>query len=146
MGEPDKEQWADESTGLPCLLKRNPRSGALCGYVGVPEGHPWFEAPCDSIPLWAGDRELTYSGLCEPGPEDRTICHVPGPGEPDRVWWLGFHCAGTWDVMPGQDAHDAAEYGWEPIRMGGEAYRDAGYVKSTCATLATLAAAVATVG
>lgn len=37
--EPDKEQWTDAATGLPCLLKRN-RSGVLCGYVGVADGHP----------------------------------------------------------------------------------------------------------
>ena len=41
MAEPDKEQWPDETTGLPCLIKRN-QFGALCGYVGVAEGHPWF--------------------------------------------------------------------------------------------------------
>jgi hypothetical protein len=141
MREPDKEQWTDESTGLPCLLKRNHRSGALCGYVGVPQGHPWFGLSCDAVGVWAADRELTYSGLCEEGPEDRTICHVPAPGEPDRVWWLGFHCANTWDIAPGQDFLDA-EYGG-PFRMGDEVYRDVGYVKSTCAVLAVIAAAVA---
>jgi hypothetical protein len=39
--EPDKMQWQDEATGLPCLIVRGP-VGALCGYVGVPEGHPCF--------------------------------------------------------------------------------------------------------
>ena len=37
LAEPDKEQFADEATGLPCLIRRSPTSGALCGYVGVPE-------------------------------------------------------------------------------------------------------------
>src|SRR5207244_1179897 len=37
--EPDKIQWPDEATGLPCLIVRGP-IGALCGYVGVPKGHP----------------------------------------------------------------------------------------------------------
>lgn len=37
--EPDKRQWQDEVTKLPCLLVRGPH-GALCGYVGVPKGHP----------------------------------------------------------------------------------------------------------
>jgi len=40
--EPDKMQWQDERTRLPCLIVRGP-SGALCGYVGVSEGHPCFE-------------------------------------------------------------------------------------------------------
>lgn len=39
--EPDKLQWQDEATGLACLVVRGPM-GALCGYVGVPESHPWF--------------------------------------------------------------------------------------------------------
>lgn len=39
--EPDKVQWKDEATGLPCLIVRN-WSGALCGYAGVSEGHPLF--------------------------------------------------------------------------------------------------------
>jgi hypothetical protein len=37
--EPDRVEF--ESLGLPCLIVRNP-FGALCGYVGVPEGHPWY--------------------------------------------------------------------------------------------------------
>lgn len=40
--EPDKIQWPDEATGLPCLIVRGP-SGALCGYVGVAEGHPFYK-------------------------------------------------------------------------------------------------------
>lgn len=40
MQEPDKMQWVDEATGLDCLIVRN-NAGALCGYVGVPESHPW---------------------------------------------------------------------------------------------------------
>lgn len=140
--EPDKEQWADPATGLPCLLKRNPRSGSLCGYVGIPEGHPWYAVPYDDVPVWGAGRELTYSGLCEPGPEDRTICHVPAPGEPDRVWWLGFHTADVCrDVMPGQDATDVAD-GIPPFRMGDEVYRDVAYVKNVCTALAAVVAAV----
>lgn len=37
--EPDKIQWQDEATGLPCLIVRGP-TGSLCGYVGVAPGHP----------------------------------------------------------------------------------------------------------
>lgn len=40
VDEPDKAQWQDETTGLPCLLVRNP-GGALCGYVGVYPTHPY---------------------------------------------------------------------------------------------------------
>lgn len=41
LNEPDKMQFVDEATGLPCLIVRN-SGGALCGYVGVAEGHPFF--------------------------------------------------------------------------------------------------------
>lgn len=39
MQEPDKVQFEDPETGLPCLIVRN-QMGALCGYVGVGPGHP----------------------------------------------------------------------------------------------------------
>ena len=41
--EPDKIQWPDEETGYPCLIVRNGQVGGfLCGYVGVPKGHPAY--------------------------------------------------------------------------------------------------------
>ena len=40
--EPDKAQWTSRATGLDCLIVRN-NSGALCGYVGIPSDHPYFE-------------------------------------------------------------------------------------------------------
>lgn len=47
--EPDKRQWADEATGLPCLIVRGP-IGALCGYVGVPPDHPAYGLSYDGTP------------------------------------------------------------------------------------------------
>lgn len=40
QSEPDKMQFVDEATGLPCLIVRT-SLGHLCGYVGVAPGHPW---------------------------------------------------------------------------------------------------------
>ncbi len=43
LNEPDKMQWVDEDTGLPCLIVRNHGvTGSLCGYVGIDSSHPWF--------------------------------------------------------------------------------------------------------
>lgn len=43
--EPNDERWGTH--GLHCRIHRNPY-GALCGYVGVPKGHPfhglWYDA------------------------------------------------------------------------------------------------------
>jgi hypothetical protein len=140
QGEPDKEQWTDPATGYACLLKRSSFSGSLCGYVGVPEGHPWHgRSPAGIAP---GGRELTYGELCQEGPDEYTICHVPGPGEPDALYWLGFHCGYIRDIQPGREARDR-EHGWPPIRDGGETYKTAEYVKEECARLAAQAAAAA---
>lgn len=43
--EPDKKEWQDEETSYPCLIVRAPVTGALCGYVGVPESHPLYGVP-----------------------------------------------------------------------------------------------------
>jgi hypothetical protein len=45
LEEPDKIQWIDEATGLDCLIVRQSESGHLCGYAGVPPGHPLHGAP-----------------------------------------------------------------------------------------------------
>lgn len=146
QGEPDKEQWADEGTGYACLIKRN-RVGALCGYVGVPEGHPWhgsgYSPGCsdegeltpalkllDGVEVHGG---LTYADSCQEGPEGETICHVPAPGEPEPLWWLGFDCAHARDLCPA----------YESMRVIGDTYRTVAYVKTECARLAEAAAAAA---
>lgn len=55
--EPDKVQWEDAATELPCLIVRN-GLGALCGYVGVPEGHPWH-----GITHYDLDAAVVYGGV-----------------------------------------------------------------------------------
>lgn len=123
QAEPDKMQFTDETTGLPCLIVRN-TTGALCGYVGVSEGHPLYAKHYDE----AGVRVhggLTFADFCSGNPEEHSICHVPGDGEPDKVWWLGFDCAHLGDFIPRLDHRgDHGEY------------RNIEYVKSECRFLA----------
>ncbi len=144
LAEPDKEQFADEATGLPCLIRRNPRHGSLCGYVGVSEGHPWAGTHFSDLDVVNVHDGLSYSGFCQEGPEAETICHVPAPAEPDRVWWLGFSCGGTWDVRPAADARDR-ERGQPLLHDPGDSYKDIAYVKAECARLAAQAAAAISV-
>jgi len=40
--EPDKVQWTDAATGLPCLMVRNHHAGHWCGYAGVALSHPAY--------------------------------------------------------------------------------------------------------
>lgn len=64
--EPDKAQWTDEATGLPCLIVRN-HSGSLCGYVGVPETHPWHgKGYSDEVPLPPDWNERKYDEVRTP--------------------------------------------------------------------------------
>jgi len=141
--EPDKEQWQDGKTGLPCLIKRSDFSGGLCGYVGVARGHPWYGVDHGDIrpePLVHGG--LTYSDLCEAGPPEQTICHVTEPGEPEPLWWLGFDCGHAFDISPGTEARELA-MGFPPLRsdwLPAPHYWTAGEVRRECATLAQAAA------
>ena len=137
-GEPDKTQWQDEATGLPCIAVRHPRGGHWCGYVGVAEGHPHFEKGYEDVDVDVHGG-LTFSNLCQPheDEEGRGICHVAGPGEPDRVWWLGFDCAhsGDWSPRDAMYERDRAQEGiWR--RSTEDEYRTLNYVKNQCAHLA----------
>lgn len=96
--EQDRLEWRYK--GMPCLIRRSPASGAWCGYVAVPPGHPWHGRSWmddDGGPEVEIHGGITFSDKCTPGGE---ICHVPEPGEPDDVWWLGFDCGHAFDVCP----------------------------------------------
>jgi hypothetical protein len=90
--EPDRREW--EHAGFPCLIQRV-SSGGLCGYVAVPPGHSWHSKHYDEI-----DADV-HGGLTYAQPCEGNICHVPKPGEPDNVWWLGFDHAHSNDLCPG---------------------------------------------
>lgn len=127
-GEPDKVQWIDPTTGLDCLIVRGP-SGALCGYVGVDDSHPWhgkeYSASEIDVSVHGG---LTFSDPCaETGDESAHVCHVAAPGRADHVWWFGFDCAHAWDVSP---KYDRQMRGWEA------SYKEIGYVRQQVEHLA----------
>lgn len=133
--EPDKVQWPDADTGLPCLAVRNPRSGHWCGYVGVSEEHPWHGKGYEEVTAEAHGG-LTFADKCRPGEdESRGICHVPAPGEPDHVWWFGFDCAHFCDRSPLEEAY-AQTRGYPFQRMADETYKTLDYVKRECNLLA----------
>lgn len=127
--EPDKMQWQDKDTGLPCLIVRN-RMGALCGYVGVAEGHPAFAVHYNDVnPYPDVHGGLTFSDFCRPyGEQKEGICHVPDEGETERVWWLGFDCGHFMDVVPSMLRHGFGD--------DGDYYKDVPYVKAECRKLA----------
>lgn len=150
--EPDLIEWRHQS-GLPCLLVRN-AAGALCGYVGLPPVHRYWGRHYNSVQEESSHGGLTFSDECH-----GDICHVPEPGEPGDIWWLGFDCAHYQDLAPamaammrkhrhtlttelgqesGARAADLLFPSVESYKGRGffEEYRDVGYVRAHCEALA----------
>lgn len=125
LEEPNRFEF--EHAGMSCLMVRN-MSYVWCGYVAVPPGHPAYEKHYDEVDVEVHGG-LTYSDHCQ---KDGPICHLPNPGDPDNVWWLGFDTCHWNDYSPGLDS---------ALRMTGNncergVYRDMKYVKAECEGLA----------
>lgn len=144
--EPDKLQWQDEATGFACLVHRS-NFGAWCGYVGVPPSHPlhgrFYEDINKNIANLDVHGGLTFSAACDPQHDEATgrgICHVPAPGEPDSVWWIGFDCAHAFDYSPGLAKYSIIDRSDMPEKFR-DVYRNLAYVREETQLLAqTLAA------
>ena len=121
--EPDKVNWTTK-VGFPGMIVRS-SLGGLCGYVAVAKGHPAYGQNYDDVNVDVHGG-LTYADACS-----GTVCHVPEPGEPDNVWWLGFDCchAGDWHPPSYSGLRDTFPY-------TGERYRDIAYVTEEVESLA----------
>lgn len=134
LSEPNKVQWVDAATQLPCLIVRGP-FGALCGYAGVLPGHPFHGKSYDDVDVDVHGR-LTFAAGCQhPEDESTGVCHIPEPGTPDEVWWFGFDCAHCFDLMPGIPDLGMGSYIERHISTG-DVYRDADYVAREVTSLA----------
>lgn len=123
--EPNKVQWVDAATSLPCLIVRG-GVGALCGYAGVYPGHPFHGRDCDDVDIDVHGG-LTFSrGCAHSEDESQGVCHVPEPGTSDDVWWFGFDCAHLGDLSPSM----------LPFRFNNDVYRDVDYVAKEVTRLA----------
>lgn len=136
--EPDRKEW--KHAGFACLIVRVPSHGALCGYVGVPPGHPWHGKDYGDVEVAFPDIDvhggLTYAAKCH-----GRVCHVPAPGEPDELWWLGFDHAHAFDVSPAYSARYRELYGHHS--NFDEVYRDMNYATAGVEHLAEQAALAA---
>jgi hypothetical protein len=126
--EPDRVDFIAE--GFACMMLRHPHHGHWCSYVGVPSDHPAYGKGYDDVDVdFHGG--LTYAAKC-----NRAICHIPEPGMPDDVWWLGGDFAHCFDFAPG-GAAVLIEIG-VPARdfERGEVYRTESYVRECTVRLA----------
>ncbi len=103
--ESDYHEWVDARTGFDCYIQRN-RSGALCGYVGLPKGHEFCGAHYSEVPWRRADVHggLTWSSGRK------------------GLWWLGFDCAHSEDYCP--------RLALAPEPTHHLVYRDFAYVKA----------------
>jgi len=164
--EPDRLDWRDERTGLHCAIRRNDLFGNLCGYVGVPVGHPFhgwsyddkihsrpedYEGTLDDIGVVAAfmnalgeDRE---HGTIDLGMALKVHQGISWSGRgptndmPSGLWWFGFDCGHAWDYMPGLSKRlealpKNALDELNKYRMKEQVYRTIDYVKTECASLA----------
>jgi hypothetical protein len=147
--EPDKVQWPDPSTGLPCLAVRG-RLGSWCGYVGVGPGHRFYgvdymecagrlctddyceHRPESNLEVHGG---ITFSGFCQAEDKEQGICHTE-PNDPR--YWFGFDCGHFQDLQPGLRAEPgmAAFIAQNSMWPWREVYRDLAYVQAQCTALA----------
>lgn len=135
--EPNRKHWIDTDSGLDCLIVRN-LSLTLCGYVGVPVGHPWYGLDYDDVEAEVHGG-LTYAGLCEDH-----ICHdaATEPVANVEVWWLGFDCGHLFDLIPAMQEIRKAMANRFAILEGmplPETYRNMAYVEAECRSLAAQA-------
>lgn len=112
VDEPDKANWTDPATGLPCLAQRVAYTGIWCGYVGIPEGHPFHSERGRGLVVHG---DVTYRGYS-----------LDLPFELKEWWWLGFDCGHYGDHQP-LNNYTFGE---------GSLYRDLAYVREQCALLA----------
>jgi hypothetical protein len=136
VDEPDKAQWTDERTGLPCVARRN-IDGAWCGYVAVNSDHPLWQVGWQDAGLRVEGIYVNYAAHCEEdGPIEDRVCHIPEPGQPDDVWWFGFDLAHAWDYQPFVAAQlREIGLGWFAACNPAN-YRTFGEVQRRCALLA----------
>lgn len=109
--EPDRDEFIT-AVGLPALLLRS-RTGAWCGYVGVPKDHEKYKADADDLDAHGG---ITFCGWRD----------QPEGTVSEEFWWFGFDCGHAWDISP-----QLGNMGIPDAK-----YRDIGYVRDECEKLA----------
>jgi hypothetical protein len=139
MNEPDKVQFVDETTGMACLIVRNQYCGFWCGYVGIDASHPYHQTDYRNIDSDINAHGgLTFSNFCrDEDAQEQSICHIPQPGEPANLWWLGFDCGHAGDFNPAYDSKMK-----RIMHFGNFTYRDMDYVIKECIDLARQLATV----
>jgi len=156
--EPDRLEF--DHVGFKCLVLRPSEMKHLCGYVGLPKWHPYYGKHYNQCLLGCSGEVSDFPPLKKRGirqwkctfderdhPNLEMIIRVhggltfsqQGDGETwDKdLWWLGFDCAHSGDLVPGM----YEKYGVVlPERFTqlqhDEVYRNIDYIKNETMRLA----------
>lgn len=141
--EPDEVIFEHE--GYKCIVYRHPEFKFLCGYVAIPEGHPFFKQDYSE---WLYDKKVE-NGNPKEAKYDKEIadkicsleCHggVTFAGYL-RVftedWLIGFDANHSWDSTPPVEIRPDYIYGGERDLYGMSQYRTIEYMSEQCKILA----------
>jgi len=87
--EPDHAEWVQEISGYKCRIRRNPTTGTLCGYVGIPKEHRFWGISYEEAHVELSEIEVdVHGGLTYSAEGD------------DGWWYFGFDTAHTEDFAP----------------------------------------------
>jgi hypothetical protein len=85
VDSPDRLLSEGEAYGFQWVVAHN-TMGYRCGYIRLPENHPWHGCDYDNI------KASVHGGLTFSEPDKS--CDAPGP---DSGWWIGFDCSHAGD-------------------------------------------------
>lgn len=138
--EPDCKIWIDDATGLICVISRN-GFGALCGYVGIKQGHPLYDFSC----YWDGftPEEVLNGSAIKQAAYRLQLSNIRVHGNitfseraianNEPQYFFGFDCSHAGDLNPRPGC------GYPAI---GEIYRTIEYVSEQTTSLAKQLAAI----
>lgn len=101
------QSWCDPSTGLDCIAQVN-YLGCWCGYVAVPQNHPFYNTGYAKWPNILVHGGLTFSGLI------------------NGSYYVGFDCCHITDYIPAY-----------PTLSDKSLYKYLDFVKEQCSYLAS---------
>lgn len=132
----EQDERVFESFGFACKVLRN-ANGNWCGYVRIPEGHPWHRLPYDklnalNLEVHGGLTFSSHGDWIKDG-------HATPTGA--VAWWIGFDTLHAWDLMMLMLVAPKLIPGF-PKRPRGT-YRTQSYVESETTKLAAQVAAAA---
>jgi hypothetical protein len=90
--EPDEIEWTT-AVGFRGLIMRSDVTGALCGYVAVPPGHPCYGKPRDEL------RFNVHGGVTYARRESDPFS-IPRADPSADLYWIGFDCGHGMDLSP----------------------------------------------